>query len=81
MEIAELQAKVYAFGEAAKGKRNFKEKDIIKGVSEAEGAPADECEKGLCVGVIDVVSSCIPTAAAQVQWRFQAEEYLREKDF
>ena len=45
MEIAELQAKVYAFCEAAKGKKKLKEKDIIKGVSEAEGAPADEVKR------------------------------------
>jgi len=32
MEINELKDKIYAFVEAAKGKKKLKEKDIIKGV-------------------------------------------------
>ena len=53
METAELQDKIFAFVEAAKGKKKLKEKDIIKGVSEEQSLPPDEVKKAMR-GMIDV---------------------------
>ena len=38
METAELQDKIFAFVEAAKGKKKLKEKDIIKGINAETGS-------------------------------------------
>ena len=78
MEIVELQAKVYAFCEAAKGKKKLKEKDIIKGVAEAEGAPADEVKKALR-GMIDVGKLMYSYGGGASSVEIPSEEYLREK--
>ena len=37
METAELQDKIFAFVEAAKGKKKLKEKDIINGINAETG--------------------------------------------
>ncbi|MBA3070612.1 MAG: hypothetical protein FP829_00305 [Nitrospirae bacterium] len=78
METAELQAKIYAFCEEAKGKKKLKERDIIKGVSEAEGASADEVKKALR-GMIDVGKLMYSYGGGASSVEIPSEEYLREK--
>jgi len=41
METAELQDKIFAFVQAAKGKKKLKEKDIINGMSAETGIDKD----------------------------------------
>ena len=53
METAELQDKIFAFCEAAKGKKKLKEKDIIKGVSAELSLEPDVVKKAMR-GMIDV---------------------------
>ncbi|MDP2277061.1 MAG: hypothetical protein Q8K51_02450 [Nitrospirota bacterium] len=78
METAELQDKIFAFVEAAKGKKKLKEKDIIKGVSEAESIPADEVKKALR-GMIDVGRLMYSYSGGASSVEIPSEEYLREK--
>jgi len=78
MEIAELQNKIYAFCEAAKGKKKLKEKDIIKGVSEAENVPGDEVKKAMRL-MIDVGKLMYSYGGGASSVEIPSEEYLREK--
>ena len=78
METVELQDKIFAFVEAAKGKKKLKEKDIIKGVSEAESISADEVKKALR-GMIDVGRLMYSYSGGASSVEIPSEEYLREK--
>ena len=53
METAELQDKIFAFVQVAKGKKKLKEKDIINGMSAETGIDKDVVKKAMR-GMIDV---------------------------
>jgi hypothetical protein len=78
METAELQDKIFAFCEAAKGKKKLKEKDIIKGVSAELGLPADEVKKAMRA-MIDVGRLMYSYGGGASSVEIPSEEYLREK--
>jgi len=78
METAELQDKIFAFSEAAKGKKKLKEKDIIKGVSAELGLEPDEVKKALR-GMIDVGRLMYSYGGGASSVEIPSEEYLREK--
>jgi len=78
METAELQEKIFAFVQAAKGKKKLKEKDIIKGVSEAESLPGDEVKKAMRA-MIDVGRLMYSYGGGASSVEIPSEEYLREK--
>ncbi|MEJ2697370.1 MAG: hypothetical protein P8013_12055 [Candidatus Sulfobium sp.] len=78
METSELQDKIFAFVEAAKGKKKLKEKDIIKGVSAAENLPADEVKKAMRA-MIDVGRLMYSYGGGASSVEIPSEEYLREK--
>jgi hypothetical protein len=78
METAELQDKIFAFCEAAKGKKKLKEKDIIKGVSAELGVPADEVKKAMRA-MIDVGRLMYSYGGGASSVEIPSEEYLREK--
>ncbi|MEJ2683543.1 MAG: hypothetical protein P8Z71_03995 [Candidatus Sulfobium sp.] len=78
METSELQDKIFAFVEAAKGKKKLKEKDIIKGVSAAENVPADEVKKAMRA-MIDVGRLMYSYGGGASSVEIPSEEYLREK--
>ncbi|MEK6583199.1 MAG: hypothetical protein AABY50_03310 [Nitrospirota bacterium] len=78
MELVDLQNKIYAFCEAAKGKKKLKEKDIIKGVSEAESVPGDEVKKAMRL-MIDVGKLMYSYGGGASSVEIPSEEYLREK--
>lgn len=78
MEKEELKVKIYAFCEAAKGKKKLKEKDIIKGISEAESVPGDEVKKALRE-MIDVGKLMYSYGGGASSVEIPSEEYLREK--
>lgn len=78
MEIAELQDKIFAFCEAAKGKKKLKEKDIIKGVSAELGLEADEVKKAMRA-MIDVGRLMYSYGGGASSVEIPSEEYLREK--
>jgi hypothetical protein len=78
METNELQDKIYAFVEAAKGKKKLKEKDIIRGISDAEGIERDEVKKALRA-MIDVGRLMYSYGGGASSVEIPSEEYLREK--
>ncbi|MBI5204345.1 MAG: hypothetical protein HZA11_05450 [Nitrospirae bacterium] len=78
MEIAELQDKIYAFCEAAKGKKKLKEKDIIKGVSAEQNVQPDEVKKAMRL-LIDVGKLMYSYGGGASSVEIPSEEYLREK--
>jgi hypothetical protein len=78
METAELQDKIFAFVQAAKGKKKLKEKDIIKGVSEEQSVPADEVKKAMRA-MIDVGRLMYSYGGGASSVEIPSEEYLREK--
>jgi len=78
MEIAELQDKIYAFVEAAKGKKKLKEKDIIKGVSAEQSVEGDEVKKAMRA-MIDVGRLMYSYGGGASSVEIPSEEYLREK--
>jgi hypothetical protein len=78
METAELQDKIFAFCQAAKGKKKLKEKDIIKGVSAELGLPADEVKKAMRA-MIDVGRLMYSYGGGASSVEIPSEEYLREK--
>ncbi len=78
METAELQDKIFAFVEAAKGKKKLKEKDIIRGVSEELSLPADEVKKAMR-GMIDIGRLMYSYGGGASSVEIPSEEYLREK--
>jgi hypothetical protein len=78
METAELQDKIFAFCQAAKGKKKLKEKDIIKGVSAELGLPADDVKKAMRA-MIDVGRLMYSYGGGASSVEIPSEEYLREK--
>jgi hypothetical protein len=78
METAELQDKIFAFVQAAKGKKKLKEKDIIKGVSEEQSVPGDEVKKAMR-GMIDIGRLMYSYGGGASSVEIPSEEYLREK--
>lgn len=78
MELAELQDKIYAFCEAAKGKKKLKEKDIIKGVSAEQNVQPDEVKKAMRL-MIDVGKLMYSYGGGASSVEIPSEEYLREK--
>jgi hypothetical protein len=78
MEMAELQDKIYAFCEAAKGKKKLKEKDILIGVSAELGLEKDEVKKALRE-MINVGRLMYSYGGGASSVEIPSEEYLREK--
>ncbi len=78
MEKEELKNKIYAFVEAAKGKKKLKEKDIIKGVSAETGEAADVVKKAMRE-MIDVGKLMYSYGGGSSSVEIPSEEYLREK--
>jgi hypothetical protein len=78
METAELQDKIFAFCEAAKGKKKLKEKDIIKGVSAELNLSPDEVKKAMRA-MIDVGRLMYSYGGGASSVEIPSEEYLREK--
>jgi hypothetical protein len=78
MEKEELKDKIYAFVEAAKGKKKLKEKDILKGVSADAGIDKDEVKKALRE-MIDVGKLMYSYGGGASSVEIPSEEYLREK--
>jgi hypothetical protein len=78
METAELQDKIYAFVEAAKGKKKLKEKDIIKGVSAEQSVEGDDVKKAMRA-MIDVGRLMYSYGGGASSVEIPSEEYLREK--
>ena len=78
METAELQDKIFAFVEAAKGKKKLKEKDIINGVNTETGIDKDVIKKAMR-GMIDVGRLMYSYGGGASSVEIPSEEYLREK--
>jgi len=78
METAELQDKIFAFVQDAKGKKKLKEKDIIKGVSEATGEDKEAVKKAMRA-MIDVGRLMYSYGGGASSVEIPSEEYLREK--
>jgi hypothetical protein len=78
MELNELQDKIFAFVEAAKGKKKLKEKDIIRGVADAENLERDEVKKAMRA-MIDVGRLMYSYGGGASSVEIPSEEYLREK--
>ncbi|NCO83963.1 MAG: hypothetical protein COZ31_00655 [Nitrospirae bacterium CG_4_10_14_3_um_filter_44_29] len=78
MDINELKDKIYAFVEAAKGKKKLKEKDIIKGVSAEQGLTPEEVKKAMRE-MIDVGKLMYSYGGGASSVEIPSEEYLREK--
>lgn len=74
----ELKDKIYAYVLAAKGKKKLKEKDIIKGVSEAESIEKDEVKKNMRE-MIDVGRLMYSYGGGASSVEIPSDEYLREK--
>jgi hypothetical protein len=78
MEKEELKDKIFAFVQAAKGKKKLKEKDIVKGVAEQTGAQPDEVKKAMRE-MIDVGKLMYSYGGGASSVEIPSEEYLREK--
>jgi hypothetical protein len=78
MEKEELKEKIFAFVQAAKGKKKLKEKDIIKGINQAEGIEKDEIKKAMRE-MIDVGKLMYSYGGGASSVEIPSEEYLREK--
>ncbi len=78
MEKEELKDKIFAFVQAAKGKKKLKEKDIIKGVSTETGEAADVVKKAMRE-MIDVGKLMYSYGGGSSSVEIPSEEYLREK--
>lgn len=78
MEMAELQDKIYAFCQAAKGKKKLKEKDILLGLSTELGIDKDEVKKALRE-MINVGRLMYSYGGGASSVEIPSEEYLREK--
>jgi hypothetical protein len=74
----ELKDKIFAFVEAAKGKKKLKEKDILKGVCEATGLDKDEVKKNLRE-MIDIGRLMYSYGGGASSVEIPSDEYLREK--
>lgn len=78
MEKDELKEKIFAFVQAAKGKKKLKEKDIIKGVSADTGADKDEVKKAMRE-MIDIGKLMYSYGGGASSVEIPSEEYLKEK--
>lgn len=78
MEMAELQDKIFAFCEAAKGKKKLKEKDILNGVSTELSLDKEEVKKALRE-MINVGRLMYSYGGGASSVEIPSEEYLREK--
>ena len=78
METAELQDKIFAFCEAAKGKKKLKEKDIIKGVSAEQSVTPEDVKKAMRA-MIDVGRLMYSYGGGASSVDIPSDEYLREK--
>jgi len=78
METAELQDKIFAFCEAAKGKKKLKEKDIIKGVSAEQSVTPEDVKKAMRA-MIDVGRLMYSYGGGASSVEIPSDEYLREK--
>ncbi len=78
MDSNELKDKIFAFVEAAKGKKKLKEKDIIRGISEEAGLDQAEVKKALRE-MIDVGKLMYSYGGGASSVEIPSEEYLREK--
>jgi hypothetical protein len=78
MEINELKDQIFAFVQAAKGKKKLKEKDIIKGVSEQTGEEKDTVKKAMRE-MIDIGKLMYSYGGGASSVEIPSEEYLREK--
>lgn len=78
MEKEELKNKIFAFVEAAKGKKKLKEKDIIRGVAEATGEEQDAVKKAMRE-MIDVGKLMYSYGGGASSVEIPSDEYLREK--
>lgn len=78
MDKEELKNKIYAFVEAAKGKKKLKEKDIMKGVNEETGVDKEEVKKAMRE-LIDVGKLMYSYGGGASSVEIPSEEYLREK--
>jgi hypothetical protein len=78
METAELQDKIFAFVEAAKGKKKLKEKDILNGVSTELNIDKDIVKKAMRA-MIDVGRLMYSYGGGASSVEIPSEEYLREK--
>ncbi len=78
METAELQEKIFAFCQAAKGKKKLKEKDIIKGVSAEQNVPPEDVKKAMRA-MIDVGRLMYSYGGGASSVEIPSDEYLREK--
>ena len=76
--MAELQDKIYAFCEAAKGKKKLKEKDILVGLSTELSIEKDEVKKALRE-MINVGRLMYSYGGGASSVEIPSEEYLREK--
>lgn len=74
----ELKDAIYAYVEAAKGKKKLKEKDIMKGVSADGKATMDEVKKAMRE-MIDVGKLMYSYGGGASSVEIPSEEYLREK--
>ncbi len=78
MDKEELKNKIYAFCEAAKGKKKLKEKDITKGIAEQEKVDPGEVKAALRE-MIDVGKLMYSYGGGASSVEIPSEEYLREK--
>ncbi len=78
MENEELKDKIFAFVQAAKGKKKLKEKDIIKGISAETGEAADAVKKAMRE-MIDVGKLMYSYGGGSSSVEIPSDEYLREK--
>lgn len=78
MEDNELKDKIFAFVEAAKGKKKLKEKDIIRGVSADVGVDEASVKKAMRE-MIDIGKLMYSYGGGASSVEIPSEEYLREK--
>ena len=78
MEMDELKNKIFAYVEAAKGKKKLKEKDIIKGVSPEAGVDEATVKKAMRE-MIDIGRLMYSYGGGASSVEIPSEEYLREK--
>ncbi len=78
METDELKDKIFAFVQAAKGKKKLKEKDIINGVSEQASVEKDTVKKAMRE-MIDIGRLMYSYGGGASSVEIPSEEYLREK--
>ena len=78
MEKDEIKNKIFAFVQAAKGKKKLKEKDIINGMSAELGIEKEEVKKNMRE-MIDVGRLMYSYGGGASSVEIPSEEYLKEK--